>query len=82
MAPPTAAAPSPPIVAAQPASASLLLAQAVNGLLVHGHIRRYPQSNYYQRDVGRRAVQALVVLTRYPGGEKKLYHGLLKGMEW
>ena len=63
-----------------------------DGTIVHGHVRKYlpyaAQSNnndtnnvIVRRDVGRRSVRALVVLTRNTGGATKLYTSLLKSME-
>jgi hypothetical protein len=55
-----------------------------NGTVVHGHVRRYLPYHAQaggRRDVGRRGVRALVILTRNSGGGNRLYSGLLKTME-
>eukprot|EP00984_Skeletonema_dohrnii_P012813 scaffold5232_cov113-Skeletonema_dohrnii-CCMP3373.AAC.9 len=55
-----------------------------NGTVVHGHVRRYlpfHANAVGRRDVGRRGVRALVILTRNAGGGNRLYSGLLKTLD-
>ena len=55
-----------------------------NGTEVHGHVRRYLPYHAQaggRRDVGRRGVRALVILTRNSGGGHQLYSGLLKTLD-
>ena len=55
-----------------------------NGTVVHGHVRKYLPYHAQaggRRDVGRRGVRALVILTRNSGGGNRLYSGLLKTLE-
>ena len=55
-----------------------------NGTEVHGHVRRYLPDHAQaggRRDVGRRGVRALVILTRNSGGGHQLYSGLLKTLD-
>ena len=54
-----------------------------NGLVIHGHVRKYlrPIDGTCRRDVGRRSVRALVILTRNSGGGIRLYNALLKTLE-
>ena len=55
-----------------------------NGTEIHGHVRKYLPYHAQaggRRDVGRRGVRALVILTRNSGGGNRLYSGLLKTLE-
>ena len=55
-----------------------------DGTVMHGHVRRYLPFHEQvggRRDVGRRGVRALVILTRNPGGGNRLYSGLLKTLD-
>lgn len=55
-----------------------------NGTIIHGHVRRYlPYHSQAggRRDVGRRGLRALVLLTRNAGGGDRLYSAILKSLE-
>lgn len=55
-----------------------------NGTEVHGHVRRYLPFHAQaggRRDVGRRGVRALVILTRNSGGGNRFYSALLKTLD-